>query len=76
MGFASIHAVFIPSPDQLALQYAAKNPLTPFECDRILYEGTLTTLNLLVAKTSITDPLTKKLAALYHIPLTRGEFLP
>lgn len=66
---------FATDPTELAVRYAHEEDLSPFEHDRILYEGTLTTLSVLLERKGITDPLTQALARRWHVPLQKGAFM-
>jgi hypothetical protein len=70
-----IYEMFRPSPHALAVRYAAGEQLSQFELDRILYEGTYHTVQLLLQKGSITDPILQQLAERWQMPLKIDNIL-
>ena len=60
--------------EKIASKSTAKKDHT-FEQDRIIYEGTMETLRILYHSMSHTDPILRRLADKWHIPLTFGNFL-
>lgn len=66
---------FATDPTELAVRYSNEEELSAFEQDRILLEGTLTTLSALIDRKGIHDPLTQKLAARWQVPLQQGDFM-
>ena len=67
-----IYGHFAPDPSSLARQYVQGISLSQFERDRIVYEGTLRTLQILRDHFDSSDPLLKALENQWkvEIPLT------
>ena len=70
-----MYEYFRPSPHNLASRYAKGESLTQFELDRIRYEGTSHTVEIMLRTLTITDPILQELAKRWRIPLNIDNIL-